>query len=110
MNISSNEFKFGDKYWSATFDDKHIYIHQDGKGIKKLIKTTGQVKKVGYVETENTNLFSSEKCKILFLKGRLYVRSSNSDLRPFKLVNPNTLQEIEGDELTAFNAKLEEIK
>lgn len=110
MNLTSNEFRFGDKYWSATFDEKNIFIHQEGKGIKKLVKTWGQVMKVGYVEQENTNLFSSEKCKILYLKGKLYVRSSNSDLKPFKLVNPETLNEIEGDELTAFNEKLEQIK
>jgi len=66
--------------------------------------------KVGYVEQENTSLFSSEKCKILYLKGWLYVRSSNSDLKPFKLVDPETLNEIEGDELTAFNEKLEKLK
>lgn len=74
------------------------------------MKTRGQVTKIGYVQQENTNLFSSEKCKILFLNKKLYVRSSNSDLKPFKLVNPETLLEIEGDELTQFNEKLEQLK
>ncbi len=46
----------------------------------------------------------------MFLNGRLYVWSSNSDLKPFKLVDPVTLNEIEGDELAAFNAKLDDIK
>lgn len=46
----------------------------------------------------------------MYLNGRIYVWSSNSELKPFKLVDPKTLNEIEGDELTAFNSKLEEIK
>jgi hypothetical protein len=49
MNLTQNEFKFGDKYWSAAFDESYIYIHQDGKGIKKMIKTKGQVYKPAYV-------------------------------------------------------------
>ena len=27
MNLTTNEFKFGDRYYSATFDDQFIYIH-----------------------------------------------------------------------------------
>jgi len=27
LNLTSNEFKFSDKYWSSTFDESYIYIH-----------------------------------------------------------------------------------
>lgn len=48
MNFTEDMVKFNEKYWSVTFDDKYIYVHQDGRGIKKLVKTEGGATKVGY--------------------------------------------------------------
>ena len=111
MNLTEEMIKFNEKYWSVTFDDKYMYIHQDGRGLKKLMKTEGQSQKVGYTIQENTSLYSGQKCKILFLNNRIYLRTSDSDKhRPFKLINPDTLNEIEGEELELLNKKFDDIQ
>lgn len=111
MNFTEDMVKFNEKYWSVTFDDKYIYVHQDGRGIKKLVKTEGGATKVGYTIQENTQLYRGQKCKILFLNGRIYLRTSDSENhRPFKLINPDTLNEIEGEELETLTKKFDDIK
>lgn len=59
MNFTEHQVKFNERYWAVTFDENYIYIHQDGKGIKKLVKTEGQSAKVGYTIQENPDLFQS---------------------------------------------------
>jgi hypothetical protein len=111
MNFAEQMIKFNEKYWSATFDDKYMYVHQEGRGLKKLMKMEGQTQKVGYTVQENQNLFSGSRCKILYLNNRIYLRTSDSSTnRPFKVINPETLLEIEGEELELLNKKLDDLK
>ena len=70
MNLTSSEIKFNERYWSVSFDEQYIYVHQEGKGVKKLAKLENLSEKVGYLLNENSEL-GNAKCKILYLNGKI---------------------------------------
>jgi hypothetical protein len=90
---------------NITMDSEYIYLYQSGKGVFKFGQSDMPSTKLGKCYGKNTGM-SDEHRYLLYFDGKLYCRYSNSDRKPFTMINPETLQEITEDE--EFNKKMEE--
>ena len=61
-NTTETPLKISERDYSIVFSSDHIFIHQNGKGIKKLIKKDGLNFERGHIIKENTSLFSGSSC------------------------------------------------
>lgn len=107
-NIGESEINYSNKF-TVAFDSDYLYVHQTGSGIKRVSKKEGQALNVGYVLEENTDLYSTN-AEMMFFNGRLLFRKFDSDGIPFAIVDPDTLKEIEGEELESYKKKVEALK
>ena len=92
---------------NMVFDKDFIYAFQRGKGLYKLGLSDSVSTKLGSLYWRNTSL-SDNSGAFLHLNDKLYYRSSNSDEKPFVLIDKETLEEVTENE--EFNKKVESLK
>jgi len=75
-----------------TTDGEFFYLHIKGQGLMKI--GTGEADQmIGKVYAHKESYRTNEKCKLLYMNGKLLVRSSKEKDRPLFIVDPATLEE-----------------
>ena len=92
---------------TLTADSDYIYVYQKDKGLFKFGFKDSVDTKLGYLYQKNSGM-SSENRYFMYLNGKLYCRTSNSDGKPFTLVDTETLEEVTDNE--EFNKKIDALK
>lgn len=80
------------KNFGYTTDGNYFYIHYKGQGLLK-IGTGENDKMIGKVYTHKVNYRKDEKCKLLYLQGKLLCRSTHDSSKPLYIIDPLTLDE-----------------
>lgn len=77
---------------ALTSDGKNLYLHMNGLGVMKLSQgVDGQTP--GKLKIHNPELRSGEDISLVFIKDKLILRSSEAT--PYRIVDPETLEEKE---------------
>lgn len=109
-SLSGNVLKGGDcdldfnAAFNITSDSTHIYIYQKDKGLHKFGYSDSVDTKIGRLYKKNSGMSDANRY-FMYLNGKLYSRISNSDGKPFSLIDTETLEEITNKE--EFNNKIE---
>lgn len=89
---------------NITADSTHIYLYQKDKGLHKFGYSDSVDTKIGRLYKKNSGMSDANRY-FMYLNGKLYSRASNSDEKPFSLIDTETLEEITDNE--EFNKKIE---